>query len=425
MARRRLLRAVGPALLLAVGGAYALASYNWCGRWLASPPAIVQSQAGEGPLRAGAGRVALAPPYPVVRAGYGPPRSSVSSAEIPLHARALILEQGQLRVAVVSLELLLVPGPLTEAIREQAASLQIDELWVTATHSHSAVGAFDQRLLGQVAATGRFRPEVQQAVVDAAVASLRLALESLVPARLELGSGELGPLVRSRVPSMDPDRRLTRLRVLGPDRPVGEVVVISAHATMEPRLAEALSPDYPGWLSQQLEGQGGVALVLMGAVGNSSTAGEAEPEVYAQKVSQQLGAVALSALEPQLAFARVRASLPRPDASRLVPSLVRRAGENFLCTSAPRTVEVAVLQLGALRLAAVPGEVTTAAAGAFELETRARVVSLVNDYVGYVEAPELVAQHQGESRRQYFGPELSPRLGEATRLAASELQRPR
>lgn len=425
MARRRFLRAVGPALLLAVGGAYALASYNWCGRWIAAPPAVVLSQAGEGPLRAGAGRVALSPPYPVVRAGYGPPRSSVSAAELPLHARALILEQGPLRVALVSLELLLIPGPLTEAIRQQAASLEIDELWVAATHSHSAVGAFDQRLLTQLAGTGRFRPEVQQAVVDAAVASLRTALGSLVPAKLELGSGELGPLVRSRVPSMEPDRRLTRLRILGPDRPVGEVVVMAAHATMEPRQAEALSPDYPGWLSQQLEAQGGVALVMMGAVGNASTAGEGEPDLYAQQVSQRLAAMPLSALDPQLAFARVRASLPRPDASRLVPSLVRRAGENFLCTSAPRTVEVAVLQLGALRLAAVPGEVTLAAAGVFELETRARVVSLANDYVGYVETPELVAQHQGESRRQYFGPELAPRLGEATRLAASELQKPR
>ncbi len=425
MARRRFLRAVGPALLLAVGGAYALASYNWCGRWLAAPPAIVQGQAGEGPLLAGAGRVAIAPPYPVVRAGYGPPRPTVSATELPLHARALILEQGPLRIALVSLELLLVSGPLAEEIRQQAASLEIDELWVAATHSHSAMGAFDQRLLIQLAGTGRFLPEVQQSVVDAALAALRVALESRVPARLELGGGELGPLVRSRVQSMEPDRRLTRLRILGPERPVGEVVVMSAHATMEPRDGGALSPDYPGWLSQQLEAQGGVALVLMGAVGNSSTAGEAEPERYAQQVSQRLGGMALSALEPRLAFTRVRASLPRPDASRLVPSGVRRAGENFLCASAPRAVELSMLQLGALRLAAVPGEVTTASAGAFELETRARVVSLVNDYVGYVEAPELVAEQQGESRRQYFGPELAARLSEATRLAASELQGPR
>jgi hypothetical protein len=112
-------------------------------------------------------------------------------------------------------------------------------------------------------------------------------------------------------------------------------------------------------------------------------------------------------------------ALPRPDASRLVPSLTRAAGDNFLCQSAARVAEVSALTLGPLELLTLPGEPTTGAGQVLAQRTGATgVLGLSGDYLGYVETSELVAQGAGESRRQYYGPALLERLSAAAQLAA-------
>ncbi|MFP2907352.1 hypothetical protein ACLESD_20360, partial [Pyxidicoccus sp. 3LFB2] len=66
-------RSLIPLVLLTVGAAYSLASWNWCGVWEERSPVLLSQVRGEGPLRAGAAKVTLAPPFPVVVAGYAPP----------------------------------------------------------------------------------------------------------------------------------------------------------------------------------------------------------------------------------------------------------------------------------------------------------------------------------------------------------------
>jgi hypothetical protein len=71
----------------------------------------------------------------------------------------------------------------------------------------------------------------------------------------------------------------------------------------------------------------------------------------------------------------------------------------------------------------VPAE-TTAASGVL-LERAAggaRVVSLVNGYLGYVEPPDRVERAAGESRRQLFGPGLLESLRFGTEAARAALR---
>src|SRR3954451_18159295 len=110
--RRRSLRSLLPFALLTAGAAYALASWNWCGRWEETAPVLSGQVKAEGPLRAGAARVELVPAFPVVVAGYPPPRAEASQANPPLHARAVVLQAGAARVGLVSLELLSVTAPV-------------------------------------------------------------------------------------------------------------------------------------------------------------------------------------------------------------------------------------------------------------------------------------------------------------------------
>jgi hypothetical protein len=88
---------------------------------------------------------------------------------------------------------------------------------------------------------------------------------------------------------------------------------------------------------------------------------------------------------------------------------------------APGWAELSELRIGSVRLLGVPVETTAASGKVLEGGAGgARVVALVNGYLGYVEPEDRVARGAGESRRQLFGPGLleALRFGtEATRAA--------
>jgi len=424
MSRSRLLRAVGPAILLAAGGAYALASLDWCGRWPEDPPRLLARESGDGALRAGAARVQLSPPYPVVRAGYGPPRPEARRSDSPLYARALVVEAGGVRFGIVSADLLLVPGDLARELRDSASRLGISELWVSATHAHSSFGGFDPALLPELAGTGRFRADVRAALLGGCSQALEKAAAALRPSRWEVGAGAAPELALSRQGGEEPDARLTRIRISSGAEQVAQLVVFGAHPTLHPR-DDVLSPDYPGFLEAELEAEGGVAIFLPGAVGNTMPQApdkaSSTPGRFASLLLAHVRAIALAPEREHLGFARVLVPLPRPDSGRLVPRLAKRAGDNLLCASAPRAAELSLVELGNLRLLAIPGEITAPAATPLEQAAGARAVSGVGGYLGYVERGDLARAGLGESPRQYFGPGLDEALLRGARVAAGAL----
>ncbi|MCE9672414.1 neutral/alkaline non-lysosomal ceramidase N-terminal domain-containing protein [Myxococcus stipitatus] len=425
--RRASWRSLLPLVLLTVGAAYALSSWNWCGPWAERAPVLLSQARGEGALRAGAAKVALSPPFPVVVAGYAPPRPEASESDPPPHARAVVLEAGGTRIGLVSLELLSVTDVVVGRVRERALALGLQDVLVMATHTHSSLGGYDARLVAQLVGTGRFREESLEAISSAASAALEQATSALTDVTLELGEAKEASFVYTRSGGTAPDGVLTRAVLRGADAPVAELLFYAAHPTMVPRQRAAVDPDYPGRLSALRESEGsGVTLLLQGAVGNASVAfqgqGLERVSAFARALSELAGKAPLAPVSGavKLSLARAEAAMPRPDASRLVPSFTRAAGDNLLCGSAERVAEVSALVLGPLELVTVPGEPTVDAGAELVRRTGASgVLGLVGGYVGYVESPALVRDGAGESRRQYFGPVLLDRLGAAAELAAN------
>ncbi|MET0402625.1 MAG: neutral/alkaline non-lysosomal ceramidase N-terminal domain-containing protein, partial [Cystobacter sp.] len=315
-------RSLLPLTLLTVGCTYALASWNWCGRWGRGEPVVVGQGHAEGPLKAGAARVALAPPYPVVVAGYGPFLPEATGAALPAQARAVVLAAGDVKVGVVSLELMLAPDALVAAVRARTAELGLGAVLVVATHTHSSFGGYDARLAAQLGGTGRFREDSLKAVVEGAHEALRRAASGLTEVSLEVGQARESGLVRARSEGEAPDGDLTHVVLRGAEGPVAELLLFAAHPTLVPRKRGVVDPDWPGRVSALREAAGGVTLVLQGASGNASAVwdgGEGLERVaaYAGAVAELAERAAPSRVEPSgLGFARVEVALPRPDASR-------------------------------------------------------------------------------------------------------------
>ncbi len=372
-----------------------------------------------GALQVGAARAELKPPWPIVVAGYPPPRPSASSQVGPLFARVLALEVGELRLGLVTVDLLTVPESLARAVATRAKAHGYDDVWLLATHAHSSFGGYDDTLFAQVAGTGRHRAEVTELVVSAADTALADAARGLQPAELWWGRAEASPLSAPR--SGDAvDAAVQRLVFRGEAGELAELIALSAHPTLAGRHPPGLDPDYPG--APVLAGAAPrVTLVVQGAAGNASaTQVEEGPRGYAARVRAFVDSMSLARVEGDLvlSMARQEAALPSPDPSRLVPSFLRWPSQKLLCAWAPRRASVSYLSLGPAAFVLIPGEPTYDAGQVLSRAAGgARVLGLASGYLGYVEGAERVRGNTGEAKRQYYGPELLEVLAGAAQRA--------
>jgi neutral ceramidase len=387
---------------------------------------------GEGPVEAGAARVPLTPPLPVVMGGYGPRKAIADRVRDPLAARALVMRQGQAEVGLVLLDVVLVPDELVDALEAQLGDLGLDGLLVAATHTHSSAGGFDRRWLAQAFGMGRYRADVEASLLDAAAQAVRAAQARLRPARFGAARETLAAWAQNRSSAgARVDDELTVITCQGEDgRPEALLAVAAAHPTLLPRSGTELSGEYPGAAMRRLEEGGGVAFVLQGAAGDAALRGRGEEVMesagafLAQRVSD---AARRAAPAPDgLAWADVTLELPAPEVRGLRSFWLARPASNLAAGLLSRTTRVAALELGGVTLLTVPGEPTAEAgrrlaehAGAHQ----GRVVSLSQGYLGYVDTPEAILARRGEARRTWFGPELLDRLGRGLRAAADALNR--
>lgn len=429
LVRRRLLIALGLVTAL-LGTGFAAGSADRCGAWPPANPALLTVSRSEGALRVGAAKAELRFPGPVTVGGYAPWRSTATSAASPLFARALVLDVGGQQVRLVLLDLLLVAPRL----RDRIAEGQAHPTWVIATHTHSGPGGYDTRPAAQLAGLGAPAPEVETTLVTAARQALTDAEAALTPATLRASALD-SPFSVARS-GAEVDTRLSSFRFEAGDQTLAELLIVAAHPTLVERRTAQLDPDWPGAVASAREANGGpVTLVVQGAGGNASVdrARYASVRAAADALLARVTTPALPddaalpgdapAGPTKLAWSSVRVGLPRPDASRLVPGVLRAFTENLLCDGAEDVAVLHGLRLGALELLFVPLEPSYAAGRVLEEQARVqRVVSLADGYAGYVETEEAARTSTGESHRQYFPPELVTRLAEGARLAGAALR---
>lgn len=409
-------------------GVLALAYLDTCGPYPPSAPTLLSRGRAEGPLEVGAAKQQLHAPPKSIRAGYAPPRPDAEPGGDALFARALVLQVGEERVALATVDSLLVPAALTQKVRARLGAETLDAVHVFATHTHSSFGGYDARAMAELAGTGRFDQDAEETLVLALTQAIREAVRTLAPATLELlhSRGDIGIGLRSE--GEGPDDRLQLLRFATASAR-HTLVLFAAHPTLHPREAATLDPDFPGRVTELLDASGGVSLFLQGAVGNTRVSlqegsQEEKMETFA-KALVRVGLAGTASVHERivLAHSRTKVPLPRPDSTRLAPGVVRGAADTLLCASAAPSVEVSALSVGPLTMLLVPGEATEAAGRVLEQRTGAdRVLSLADDYLGYIERADRVRRNTGEARRQYFGPELIDVLGQGGKLAVEATQ---
>jgi hypothetical protein len=225
----------------------------------------------------------------------------------PLQARALVLELGGKRIALVSLDLGRAPTrATTAAIRKRVEAEGINEIFLVGSHTHHGPVL---EMSGWPSAKEPYSVDLENKLVKVILDAKKAGR----PARLGCGSTmtELNRNRHSKRPDKPVDRELVVLRIEDMQRkPIAHAVNFAAHPVMTPTEVLKFSADWPGAMAALVEKETGApCLFLQGASGDMSTnPGEHRgPKAFGEAVAQTALGVAfkLNCKGPDLGDLRV------------------------------------------------------------------------------------------------------------------------
>ncbi|MCU0229475.1 MAG: neutral/alkaline non-lysosomal ceramidase N-terminal domain-containing protein [Bryobacterales bacterium] len=407
-------------------------------------------------FRVGLAAVDITPPPGAPMAGYYFNRAA-EGVHDPLQAKAMVLESGTTRVALVSCDLLSMPGDIAAEARLRISrdpGIAPSHVMISATHTHTGpvllTGQIRYNLEGELLRIGRqytneLPGRIQQAV---AAASANLRPVRLLRARAQQASltfnrrfwmkdgtvgwnpGKGNPNIVRVAGPIDPEVAVLAVESMKGD-PLGAIVNYALH--LDTVGGMRYSADYPFTLARNLQearGEGFFTMFTLGAAGNLnhidvSSGRPQKGQEEAARIGTVLAATVLESLRDAapIATGELRAStrtVSLPLAAFTAEELewARRTAATFggpspapfldlvkasrvLATAErqgrPIEAEVQVISIGRdVAWVALPGEIFTELGQAIKLASPfawTSVVTLANDNPGYI--PDRKAHAQG------------------------------
>ena len=223
-------------------------------------------------FRVGAAMQIITPdPLLPISGGMGP-TAPATQKQGELTARAVVFEQNDTRVAVVSLDLLGFPSALCNRARMLVPGIPAENILIAATHTHSAPDcyAFPD---GQGGHTGNL--DYMNMVCKKVAAAVNEAVNNLAPAQFKVATGKAdGKIAYNYYAPALYDRRASVIQAI---KPSGETIVTLVNYAIHPEVLGSdegiVSPDLVGPLCDRIESKvGGMAMFLNSAQGGMVTA---------------------------------------------------------------------------------------------------------------------------------------------------------
>jgi hypothetical protein len=401
------------------------------------------ASAGAAPLQASVSTIDITPDTQALHVplgGYGErmnaPAEGVHDSTL---AKALILEQGDRKLALVTTDLLGVPRSLREEVlqRLEGSGYSSDNLMMTASHTHASVemNAMNRYNIFQNPAVGIFDEKLLVFTADRIAELVRQADSSpRVAVKVGTGTIDIDGMNRNRRgdEAVDPQMIVTRIDKAD-GAPLAILVNYAAHPTfMGPEIMH-ISAGWPGYLQRELEDWTGgevTAFYINGAQGDIAPAGVDGPSPFAkaEAYGRKLAVKALEAykkIEPSaevpFAFTIHEIELPKRTPP---PALLESAGPEYGLTEenirivvdamVPEQSYLGVLRLGGLLAVAIPGEL----ASGLGLEVKQAlkdagaeypaIFGLGNEWISYMLSPEQYHAGGYEAGVSFYGENLGP-----------------
>lgn len=367
-------------------------------------------------LKAGCARVDITPPAGVWLSGYASRKKPSEGISDKLYAKALVLDDGQNKIAIASTDLLWAPLEITNEVRgivKNKIGIPESNVLVCATHTHFGPKIDKIRKDWPDTPASKVDKSYVQELTKRIAESILTASKNTRPAKLGMVKGEISEIVYNRrtkrpdgkvamtfrLPPADPnlafgpiDPQVSILRVEDFSRtPVGTIVNYACHpvcGATDNQEFYSISADYPGYTTRVVEEmEGGICLFALGTAGDMNPV-RIEGENHRSRIGKALGGEVLRRLQfvstsDDIALKATKKQIVLPIKKDLPPERLRDPNkpEEIIAT------EIQVLRIGDIYILGLPGEVLVEIG--LEIKKRADIkklfiISLSNDACGYV-----------------------------------------
>jgi hypothetical protein len=351
----------------------------------------------EGGFSIGFSKVNITPSHPLSTAGYikrkGRPYYHVHDS---IFARAMVIDNGAEKVAIVSADLLIMPPTVTNLLPGKLAKIGFDlnNTYLSVTHSHNSIGHWSEGATRFI--YGAYDDSVVHSIADAIVRSISAANSDRLPAKIRRGAIPVPRAVENRL--IDGGVEDSFLRVIEVQRADSSRAVLlsySAHATCLSGATIELSRDYPGMVVDAFEERGyAFAMFLAGAVGSHKGSAPENDWACMSWMSEQITneffanrTMLKEVADTSLVMTRVQLPVSKPQLKitedwRLRPWVFRSVfGENEAFLTALRIGDVVMFGTPCDFSGEFSASIDSLAA---ELKMSAMVTSFNGGYIGYV-----------------------------------------
>jgi hypothetical protein len=347
-------------------------------------------------LRAGAAKRVITPEMSVYLAGLGNNRLSVGVHD-DIYTRCLMLNDGETKIGIVSLDLIGLTMQHTLKIRQLLSNVGIDgeNIILTCTHQHSGPDTIG--LWGPTESESGVNLRYIEYVYGQIVESIKEAGRNMEPAILKLASVQVpeGVSRNVREPELI-DRELSLLKV---DSPSGETIATLINFTAHPETLWSdnllVTADYPGYVYRDVEEKlGGVALFVNGALGGMVTV-DSKSNTFeeAERIGSTVAEKAIEAAQKaevqenvKIVLKKEKIQVPMENPGFIALMEAGILPEHLLIDGKVRT-EVNLIEIGDAQIATFPGEALPKLGLSAKTEMKAKykfIFGLTNDELGYI-----------------------------------------
>jgi hypothetical protein len=366
---------------------------------------VSQSFAADTQLRAGAAKVDITPPLGLCWAFDDKPMVDIAD---PLYAKALVFTDNKTTFAIVSLDTLGIPTPLTQAVRDKiSASTNIppENLIVCATHTHYVPNIDKNRR------KSKFNLQYFEKVVQNTAQAVTNAYKNLKPATISTAKTTAENLMYNRR-TLRPDGSVVTSFLLPPTEPnltfatpdpivnvlrindadnqmLASMINFGCHPTSAGYgdFSYIVSADYPHYATSVIE-KSEDALCLFTLAPAGDTVVLKRGPAYRRKTGLALGGAALQALQHTAPNKNYKISALRKTFSLPLKDVIPEKSNQIFDTSKPFIqTEIQAFAIGNVYFLALPGEILVEIS--LEIKQKANlenlfIITLANDYIGYV-----------------------------------------
>ena len=367
-------------------------------------------------IKAGCARVDITPPAKVWLSGYSSRNKPSEGISDKLYAKALVLDDGQNKIAIVSTDLLWVPLETANEIREivkKKIGIPESNVLICATHTHFGPKVEKIRKDWPDTPASKVDKSYVQILTKKIADSILTAAKNTKPAKLGVVKGEISEIVYNRrtkkpdgtvamtfrLPPADPnlvfgpiDTEVGILRVEDTNGSLlGTIVNYACHpvcGATDNHEFYSISADYPGYTARVVEQmEGGICLFALGTAGNMNPV-RIQGENHRSRIGKALGGEVLRRLQfvstsDDIALKALKKKVTLPLKKDLPAERIKDPNnpEEIL------TTEIQVLRIADIYILGLPGEVLVEVG--LEIKKKAGIenlfiISLSNDACGYV-----------------------------------------